>query len=116
MELSPPVLLAAAALAAVLVGGVTARLVYQLLRTQREAAGGYTAPLTHLPPPPPQAYEEAAVNFLSHYEDRGVEDLAVPVDASGLAYPRGWYPDPAGSGDLRFFDGERWTRDLRPAR
>lgn len=26
----------------------------------------------------------------------------------------GWYPDPAGSDDLRYFDGEGWTKELRP--
>jgi hypothetical protein len=27
----------------------------------------------------------------------------------------GWYPDPAGSRDLRLWDGETWTSHLRPA-
>lgn len=26
----------------------------------------------------------------------------------------GWYPDPAGSKDLRYFDGSKWTQELRP--
>lgn len=27
----------------------------------------------------------------------------------------GWYPDPAGSGQLRRWDGRQWTNDVRPA-
>lgn len=27
--------------------------------------------------------------------------------------PMGWYPDPAGSEQERYWDGERWTRNLR---
>ncbi|MSS45946.1 RDD family protein [Cutibacterium sp. WCA-380-WT-3A] len=27
--------------------------------------------------------------------------------------PMGWYPDPAGSDQERYWDGERWTRNLR---
>lgn len=27
----------------------------------------------------------------------------------------GWYPDPAGSGQVRYFDGAAWTQDVRPA-
>ena len=27
----------------------------------------------------------------------------------------GWYPNPDGSGDLRFWDGTSWTQDRRPA-
>lgn len=27
----------------------------------------------------------------------------------------GWYPDPGGSGQSRFWDGSAWTHDLRPA-
>lgn len=27
----------------------------------------------------------------------------------------GWYPDPAGSPDLRWWDGERWTDDTHPS-
>ena len=25
-----------------------------------------------------------------------------------------WYPDPSGTGQLRYWDGEQWTQDLRP--
>ncbi|MBC9955040.1 DUF4282 domain-containing protein [Leucobacter sp. cx-42] len=30
--------------------------------------------------------------------------------------PAGWHPDPAGSDQLRFWDGSAWTEQLRPAR
>lgn len=29
--------------------------------------------------------------------------------------PFGWYPDPAGSSDLRLWDGHSWTTRLEPA-
>ncbi len=28
--------------------------------------------------------------------------------------PDGWYPDPAGSGGLRRWNGTAWTDDVRP--
>lgn len=30
--------------------------------------------------------------------------------------PAGWYPDPAGSGDERYWDGGNWSQVTRPAR
>jgi ABC-2 type transport system ATP-binding protein len=42
------------------------------------------------------------------------------IDASRLpppvAIPAGWYQDPAGAGQLRFWDGQGWTDSLAPAR
>ncbi|KTS87553.1 hypothetical protein NS183_10630, partial [Microbacterium testaceum] len=29
--------------------------------------------------------------------------------------PEGWYPDPAGSGGTRRWDGTAWTDEVRPA-
>ncbi|KTR87596.1 hypothetical protein NS220_17380, partial [Microbacterium testaceum] len=29
--------------------------------------------------------------------------------------PEGWYPDPAGSGGTRRWDGSAWTDDVRPS-
>lgn len=37
--------------------------------------------------------------------------MAQPLISSPTA---GWYPDPAGSSELRFFDGEHWTSRLQP--
>ncbi len=30
--------------------------------------------------------------------------------------PAGWYPDPAGSGDERYWDGSQWSRVTRPSK
>lgn len=36
------------------------------------------------------------------------------VRAQQYLPPMGWYPDPAGSGDERYWDGTQWTHNLRP--
>ncbi|WP_017793005.1 DUF4282 domain-containing protein [Leucobacter salsicius] len=36
------------------------------------------------------------------------------TDATPQKPAANWYPDPSGSGQLRFWDGEQWTQDLRP--
>jgi hypothetical protein len=36
------------------------------------------------------------------------------TNASGLSTPAGWYPDPAGSEHLRWWDGDAWTAHLAP--
>lgn len=35
-----------------------------------------------------------------------------PVSTAG--WPPGWYPDPAGSGWVRWWDGQAWSRHLQP--
>jgi uncharacterized protein DUF2510 len=37
---------------------------------------------------------------------------AAPPPAGGV--PAGWYPDPAGGGGLRYWNGTTWTEDVRP--
>lgn len=42
--------------------------------------------------------------------DAGIEEAQEPPRAEP-----GWYPDPRGSGNLFYWDGERWTGDVRGA-
>jgi hypothetical protein len=37
-----------------------------------------------------------------------------PSGPQAASPPAGWYPDPDGSGQLRYWDGGAWTNDLRP--
>lgn len=37
------------------------------------------------------------------------------TDATPQKPAADWYPDPSGTGQLRFWDGEQWTQDLRAA-
>jgi hypothetical protein len=39
---------------------------------------------------------------------------AAPAAAAG-GTPPGWYPDPQAPGQIRWFDGNRWTEHARPA-
>ena len=48
-----------------------------------------------------------------------VDQRSGPVDGavlgSGRNPPAGWYRDPAGLADMRWWDGDRWTASVRPA-
>lgn len=49
--------------------------------------------------------------------DMATDDRKPPV-LGDLTPPmvrrQGWYPDPARVSDLRWWDGDRWTHDVRP--
>jgi Protein of unknown function (DUF2510) len=61
-----------------------------------------------------------------HHAEPKAERVARPVRASATVeapppqpvveadhlVPEGWYPDPRGSGQQRYWDGERWTEHL----
>ena len=41
--------------------------------------------------------------------------MLLPMSFSAEAPPAGWYPDPAGSGGERYWDGGTWSQVTRPA-
>jgi hypothetical protein len=40
---------------------------------------------------------------------------AAPADTLGLVPPEGWYPDPTGEHELRYWDGTIWTDRIEDA-
>lgn len=46
--------------------------------------------------------------------DRADVARLCPVGETSSAVPAGWYPDPAGSGQQRYFDGSVWTDRYAP--
>ncbi len=47
------------------------------------------------------------------YDFRSVPAYA-PTPAAPPTVPAGWFPDPQGSGQLRYWDGVQWTATTRP--
>ncbi len=44
----------------------------------------------------------------------GYDFRSVPAYAPAPTVPAGWFPDPQGSGQLRYWDGRQWTATTRP--
>jgi hypothetical protein len=42
--------------------------------------------------------------------------MSTIAERSADLAPFGWYPDPAGSDRMRWWDGQRWTEKLEPRR
>ena len=64
-------------------------------------------------------FNSAKSRLLEHYDvrpqnsaDDTSEDPTPQVAASSQA---GWYPDPDGTPQVRYFDGAAWTEDVKPA-
>jgi hypothetical protein len=48
------------------------------------------------------------------YDFRSVPAYAPTPPVAPPTVPAGWFPDPQGSGQLRYWDGIQWTTTIRP--
>ncbi len=76
---------------------------------------GTTAPLTANPTAPP-----SSSSYRSHQTNgspsgtAAVQAAGAPAAAStAVLPPAGWYPDPAGTGEERYWSGKAWTEGVR---
>jgi hypothetical protein len=64
---------------------------------------------------PSIAFMEASIRFLMPLDVVEVSHMAIGVPASGSespSAPGGWYPDPSGRHDVRYWATDAWTREV----
>ena len=64
-------------------------------------------------------FSSAKSRLLEHYDVRpqnSVDDASEdPSPQAAASSQAGWYPDPGGTPQVRYFDGAAWSEDVRPA-
>ena len=87
------------------------------------AAATATAAVAASPAAEPSVASEPAMSDTAPVADTAAAPAAdpapvataAPAPASDDAVPAGWYPDPSGRFELRYWDGSRWTEHVSRA-